>query len=102
MKNKLKDSLSQTIPEKKEIFNTIDEYESHLNDNIKDSLSVFINATNNIDILNNISSIDKFKKEMNISINLELLLFELSESKLALGQIEETIKKILKRKVKKI
>ena len=103
MKNNLIDSPSQTMPEKKEIFNSIDEYESHLNDNIKDSLSVFINATNNTDILNNISSIDKYKKEMNISLNLELLLFELNESKLALNQIEETIRKNFEEKgLKKI
>ena len=50
-KNKKKDYSSQTMPEQKEVFNSIEEYESHLNDNIKDSLSVFVNVTNNTDIL---------------------------------------------------
>ena len=107
-KNKKKDYSSQTMPEQKEVFNSIEEYESHLSDNIKDSLSVFINVTNNADILNNISSLDKYKKELNISPNLELLLFELNQSKLALNQILETIhknfeekgqKKIIKKRV---
>ena len=71
-KKKKTDFTSQTIPEHKDVFNSIDEYESHLNDNIKDSLSVFINVTNNTDILNNISSLDKYKKELNISPKLKI------------------------------
>ena len=92
-KKKKTNFTSQTLPEHKDVFNSIDEYESHLNDNIKDSLSVFINVINNTDILNNILSLDKYKKELNISPNLELLLSELNESELALEQILETIKK---------
>lgn len=100
-KNKKKDYSSQTMPEQKEVFNSIEEYESHLNDNIKDSLSVFVNVTNNTDILNNISSLDKYKKELNISPNLELLLFELNQSELALNQILETIHKNFEEKGQK-
>ena len=100
-KKKKTDFTSQTIPEHKDVFNSIDEYESHLNDNIKDSLSVFINVTNNTDILNNISSLDKYKKELNISPNLELLLSELNESELALNQISETIRKNFEEKGQK-
>jgi len=98
---KKNDFTSQTLPENKEVFNSIDEYESHLNDNIKDSLSVFINVTNNPEILNNISSLNKYKKELNISRNLELLLSELNESKSALKQILETIRKNFEEKGQK-
>ena len=101
MDNKLKESPVQTIQEKKEVFNSIDEYESHLNDTIKDSLSVFISVINNTDILHKISSLEKVKKELNISSNLETLLYELNQSKLALHQIEETIRKNLEEKDQK-
>ena len=101
MDYKLKNSLVQTTVEKNEVFNSIDEYESHLNDNIKDSLSVFINVTNNTDILNQISSLQNIKKELNLSPNLEALLYELDQSKLALDQIKETIRKNLEEKSQK-
>ena len=93
MDSKLKDSNAQTIPEKKEVFNSIDEYESHINDNIKDSLSVFVNIISNADTFKKISSLENVKKELNISQNLELILYELHQSKLASNQIEETIRK---------
>ena len=93
MNSKLIDSPVQTLQEKKDVFNSIDEYESHLNDNIKDSLSVFINIINNTDTFNKISSLENVKKELNISPNLESLLLEINQSKLAINQIEETIRK---------
>jgi len=101
MDSKLKDSNAQTIPEKKEVFNSIDEYESHINDNIKDSLSVFINIISNADTFNKISSLEKVKKELNISQNLELVLYEILQSKLASNQIEETIRKNFEEKDQK-
>jgi len=101
MDSKLKDSNAQTIPEKKEVFNSIDEYESHINDNIKDSLSVFINIISNADTFNKISSLEKVKKELNISQNIELVLYEILQSKLASNQIEETIRKNFEEKDQK-
>ena len=101
MDSKLKDSNAQTIPEKKEVFNSIDEYESHINDNIKDSLSVFVNIISNADTFKKISSLENVKKELNISQNLELILYELHQSKLASNQIEETIKKNFEEKDQK-
>ena len=101
MDSKLKDSNSQTIPEKKEVFNSIDEYESHINDNIKDSLSVFVNIISNADTFKKISSLENVKKELNISQNLELILYELHQSKLASNQIEETIRKNFEEKDQK-
>lgn len=101
MDSKLKDSNAQTIPEKKEVFNSIDEYESHINDNIKDSLSVFVNIISNADTFKKISSLENVKKELNISQNLELILYELHQSKLASNQIEETIRKNFEEKVQK-
>ena len=98
MNSNLIDSPSQTITEPKQIFNSIDEYESHLNDNIKDSLSVFVNVINSGDIHKKISSLVDIKKELNISHNLETLLYELGDSKSALDQIEDTIKKKFRRK----
>ena len=92
MKSKLVSSPVQTLQEK-EVFNSIEEYESHINDNIKDSLSVFVNIISNTDTFKKISSIENVKKELKISPNLETLLYELNQSKLALNQIEETIKK---------
>ena len=101
MDSKLKDSNAQTIPEKKEVFNSIDEYESHINDNIKDSLSVFVNIISNADTFKKISSLENVKKELNISQNLELILYELHQSKLASNQIEETIRKNFEEKDQK-
>ena len=101
MDAKLKDSNAQTIPEKKEVFNSIDEYESHINDNIKDSLSVFVNIISNADTFKKISSLENVKKELNISQNLELILYELHQSKLASNQIEETIRKNFEEKDQK-
>ena len=101
MNSNLIDSPSQTITEPKQIFNSIDEYESHLNDNIKDSLSVFVNVINSGDIHKKISSLVDIKKELNISHNLETLLYELGDSKSALDQIEDTIKKNLEEKGQK-
>ena len=101
MDSKLKDSNAQTIPEKKEVFNSIDEYESHINDNIKDSLSVFVNIISNADTFKKISSLENVKKELNISQNLELILYELHQSKLASDQIEETIRKNFEEKDQK-
>jgi hypothetical protein len=103
MNSKLIDTPAQTLPEKGKVFNSIDEYEAHINDNIKDSLSVFINIINNSDIFNKISSLDDIKKELNIGINLETLLLELNQSNSALEQINETITKNFEEKgVKKI
>ena len=101
MDSKLKDSNVQTISEKKEVFNSIDEYESHINDNIKDSLSVFVNIISNADTFKKISSLENVKKELNISQNLELILYELHQSKLASNQIEETIRKNFEEKDQK-
>ena len=101
MDSKLKDSNAQTIPEKKEVFNSIEEYESHINDNIKDSLSVFVNIISNADTFKKISSLENVKKELNISQNLELILYELHQSKLASNQIEETIRKNFEEKDQK-
>ena len=101
MDSKLKDSNAQTIPEKKEVFNSIDEYESHINDNIKDSISVFVNIISNADTFKKISSLENVKKELNISQNLELILYELHQSKLASNQIEETIRKNFEEKDQK-
>ena len=101
MDSKLKDSNAQTIPEKKEVFNSIDEYESHINDNIKDSLSVFVNIISNADTFKKISSLENVKKELNISQNLELILYELHQSKLASKKNfeEKDQKKIIRHRV---
>ena len=101
MEPKFRDSNVQTIPEKKEVFNSIEEYEKQLNDNIKDSLSVFINIMSNTDTFKKISSLEKIKKELNINHNLETLLLELKQSQLALNQIEETIRKNFEEKDQK-
>ena len=101
MEPKYRDSNIQTLPEKKEVFNSIEDYEAHLNDNIKDSLSVFINLISNTDTFKKISTLEKIKKELNISPNLEALLLELKQSQLALNQIEETIRKNFEEKDQK-
>ena len=42
--------IEELPPKKEPTFNSIDEYESYLNDSIKDSLSVFLNFMKDYDI----------------------------------------------------
>ncbi len=81
------------------VFNSIDEYEAYLNDNIKDSLSVFLNFMKDYDIFRKIFSPEQAKKEVNISHNLEELLEELKESQSALNRVGKNIKEYTEDKV---
>ena len=77
---------------KEQIFNSIDEYESYLNDNIKDSLSVFLNFMKDYDVFRKMNSTNELRKEVNISKNLEQLLEELKESPIALNQVATIVR----------
>ena len=77
------------------VFNSIDEYESYLNDNMKDSLSVFLNLLKDYDIFRKIFSPEEAKKEVNISHNLE----ELKESPTALTQVAKNVKEYSEEKL---
>ena len=81
------------------VFNSIDEYESYLNDNMKDSLSVFLNFFKDYDIFRKIFSPEEAKKEVNISHNLEELLEELKESPTALTQVAKNVKEYSEEKI---
>ena len=98
MEPKFRDSNAQTIPEKKEVFNSIEEYEKQLNDNIKDSLSVFMNSMKDFDIFRKMFSANEARKEVNISHNLEELLEELKESSIALTQVTKNVKQFSEEK----
>ena len=74
------------------VFNSIDEYESYLNDNIKDSLSVFMNSMKDFDMFRKMFSTKEARKEVNISHNYEELLEELKESSIALNQVSKNVK----------
>ena len=94
MENDFIETLQKKIP----TFNNIDEYEAYLNDNIKDSLSVFTNAMKDFDIFRKMFSPEEARKEVNISHNLEQLLEEIKESPIALTQISHKIKNHLEEK----
>ena len=80
------------IPKKVPVFNSIDEYESYINDNIKDSLSVFLNFMKDFDVFRKIFSTKEAKKEVNISHNLEDLFEEIKESPIALNKIGTNVR----------
>ena len=79
-------------PKKEPVFNSIEEYESYLNDNIKDSLSVFLNFMKDYDVFRKMFSTRDIRKEVNISNNLEQLLEELKESPIALNRVAKNVK----------
>ena len=74
------------------VFNSIDEQELYLNDNMKDCFSVILTLLKDYDILRKIFSPEEAKKEVNISHNLEELLEELKESPTALTQVAKNVK----------
>ena len=84
--------IEELPPKKEPTFNSIDEYESYLNDMIKDSLSVFLNFMKDFDIFRKMFSTNEAKREVNISKNLEQLLEELKQSPLALAKISKNVK----------
>ena len=94
----MENDFIETPLKKIPIFNDIDEYEAYLNDNIKDSLSVFTNAMKDFDIFRKMFSTEEARKEVNISQNLEQLLEEIKESPIALTQITFKIKNHLEEK----
>jgi hypothetical protein len=93
-----KDSVGSLRPKQAPVFNSIDEYESYINDNIKDSLSVFMNSMKDFDIFRKMFSANEARKEVNISHNLEELLEELKESSIALTQVTKNVKQFSEEK----
>lgn len=92
------DYFKEELPPKKEpTFNSIDEYESYLNDSIKDSLSVFLNFMKDYDIFRKMFS-KEAKKEVNINKNLEQLLEELKQSPKALTLVSKNVKQFSEEK----
>ena len=85
-------SVELIIPKKVPVFNSIDEYENYLNDNIKDSLSVFLNCMKDFDMFRKMFSTKEAKKEVNISHNLEELLEEIKQSQIALTKIGTNVR----------
>ena len=86
-------------PKKVPVFNSIDEYESYLNDNIKDSLLVFLNCMKDFDIFRKMFSTKEAKQEVNITHNLEELLEEIKDSSIAFTQIGENVKQFSEEKI---
>lgn len=91
--------IETSPPKKMPVFNNIEEYESYLNDNIRDSLSVFLNFMKDFDIFRKMFSPEEARKEVNISYNLEQLIEELKQSPIVVNQVITSIKKHSEEKI---
>lgn len=95
------DEIESITKKPKQVFNSIEEYETFLNDNMKDSLSIFLNIFKDIDFFKKMVTLEDITKngEVNISPPLEALFKEIKQNDIVLLKIKNNLREINENKI---